>query len=822
MDKINTNFEKNKYIAHVIPETGDIQFLEQHLLSVEKLSSVNCPLQLIKNLVVITAILHDSGKFCLEFQDYMQAVIESNGETVRRKIDHSTAGGRIALGLLPGTLLAKMISIAVYCHHGLQDCIDLESAVSLEEERQKKEIDMQTICSRYFKLYPVENLKKYCLRAQDDVQILKDKIKTIAKSGGRERIYGTENFFLGMYERILLSLLLDSDWSDTAAFNQHVDVTFRKTADDTQRIWSQCIRYFESYLTQMRKNKKDSPVDKYRQEISEYCRKTAITSCRLYRLTVPTGAGKTLSSLRFALYHAEKFKKKHIIYVAPYNSVLEQNASEIREAIGKPDIVLEHHCNVVQENDEDEERYRQLSESWDCPVIVTTAVQLLNSLYSSSKMSLRRMHVLCNSVIIFDEVQAFPVKCTELFNLAVNFLTSFCSTTVVLCSATQPSLAKIPQNRVLESKEMIENPPIYVQAFKRTNIIDKTQLKSGGLEVEDLLDFVEELIPKQNKILIIVNTKPCAKEVFNGLKERYGGQQHHYLFHLSANMCPVNRKSVLRNIKKKLDEKKSEEDTVICVSTQLVEAGVDFSFKCVIRSMAGLDNIIQAAGRCNRHRERDSGDVYIVKMSQKAENLSRNRDIRDAQTAMEEVLYQFNSHAEIFSDDLSSLEAVTYYYNRYYLKKVGVETNFPACVNGIQTTLVELLSNNLIGYNRYEAAHKNEPVKRSRMLNQAFKTAGDIFEVIDEDGKVKVVAAYDGIAKKILNELENPYIDAVSRRRNLRAIQGYTVGISMAMKDRLGRAVSNICEGRILVLSDDYYDEETGVLENPKLKNMFM
>ena len=138
MDKINTNFEKNKYIAHVIPETGDIQFLEQHLLSVEKLSSVNCPLQLMKNLVVITAILHDSGKFCLEFQDYMQAVIESNGETVRRKIDHSTAGGRIALGLLPGTLLAKMISIAVYCHHGLQDCIDLESAVSLEEVSDRK------------------------------------------------------------------------------------------------------------------------------------------------------------------------------------------------------------------------------------------------------------------------------------------------------------------------------------------------------------------------------------------------------------------------------------------------------------------------------------------------------------------------------------------------------------------------------------------------------------------------------------------------------------------------------------------------------------
>lgn len=822
MYKVNTKFEKNKYIAHTIPETGDIQFLEQHLFNVEQLSDVNCPLQLMKNLAVITAILHDAGKFSLEFREYMQAVIASNGEAVRRKVDHSTAGGRIIQGLLPGTLLAKMVSTAVYCHHGLQDCIDLESASSLEEEREKKEIDMQTICSSFFELYPVEKLKKYCIQAQDDVQILKDKIKSIVKSGGRECIYGRKSFFLGMYERMLISLLLDSDWTDTAAFNQHIDITFRKTADDTQQIWSQCIRYYENYLTQMKKNKNESPVDIYRHEISEHCRKMAFTSYRLYRLTVPTGAGKTLSSLRFALYHAEKFKKKHIIYVAPYNSVLEQNASEIRKAIGNPDIVLEHHCNVVQENDEDEERYRQLSESWDCPIIVTTAVQLLNSLYSSSKMSLRRMHVLCNSVIIFDEVQAFPVKCTELFNLAVNFLTSLCSTTVVLCSATQPSLAKIPQNRVLESKEMIENPSIYEQALKRTNIIDRTQVKSSGLEVEDLLDFVEELLPKQNKILIIVNTKPCAKEIFKGLKERYGEQPHHNLFHLSANMCPVNRKSVLNNIKKKLDKKKGEEDTVICVSTQLVEAGVDFSFKCVIRSMAGLDNIIQAAGRCNRHRERDSGDVYIVKMSQKAENLSRNKDIRDAQTAMEEMLFQFNNHAKDFSDDLSSLQAVTYYYNRYYMRKVGVETNFPASVNGIQTTLVELLSNNLIGYNRYEAAHKNEPVKRIKMLNQAFKTAGDIFEVIDEDGKVKVVAAYDDKAKNILNELENPYIDAASRRRNLRAIQGYTVGISMAMKDKLGRAVGNICEGRILVLSDDYYDEEIGVLENPRLKDMFM
>ena len=225
------------------------------------------------------------------------------------------------------------------------------------------------------------------------------------------------------------------------------------------------------------------------------------------------------------------------------------------------------------------------------------------------------------------------------------------------------------------------------------------------METEDLKDFALEKTEEYQSTLVILNTIPCAVEVFEKLQDSCSDEYE--IYHLSNNMCPQNKLDILKDIKQALKDKKKK---VICVSTQLVEAGVDFSFKCVIRSMAGLDNIIQAAGRCNRHRERDSGDVYIVKMSQKAENLSRNRDIRDAQTAMEEVLYQFNSHAEIFSDDLSSLEAVTYYYNRYYLKKVGVETNFPACVNGIQTTLVELLSNNLIGYNRYEAAHKNEPV----------------------------------------------------------------------------------------------------------------
>ena len=160
-----------------------------------------------------------------------------------------------------------------------------------------------------------------------------------------------------------------------------------------------------------------------------------------------------MSSLRFALYHAKKEQKQRIIYIAPFNSILEQNAEEIRKATGMSTAVLEHHCNVICEEGE-EEKYHNLTETWDVPIIVTTAVQILNTLFSDQKGSIRRMHNLCNSIIIFDEVQAFPVKCTELFNLAVNFLTYFCKTTVVLCSATQPTLAALQENNVCECLEM--------------------------------------------------------------------------------------------------------------------------------------------------------------------------------------------------------------------------------------------------------------------------------------------------------------------------------------------------------------------------------
>ena len=617
-----------------------------------------------------------------------------------------------------------------------------------------------------------------------------------------------------MYLRVLLSLLIDADWTDTACFFQDIPLSKRISAERTQEIWKECTGNFEQYLEKEIKNNPDNGnlLNSFRQEISDSCRSAAEREQKLYRLTVPTGAGKTLSSLRFALYHARKTKKQHIIYIAPFNSILEQNAEEIRKAIGNSSVVLEHHCNVICEDGE-EEKYRSLTETWDVPIIVTTAVQILNTLFSDQKSCIRRMHTLCNSIIIFDEVQVFPVKCTELFNLAVNFLSQFCETTVVLCSATQPTLASLKENNVCQCTEMTGEIGKYAKAFKRAEIIDATdpELYPGGMDITDLKKFAIEKTVEYGSSLVIVNTTACAFELFQKLKEDCS--EEYVLFHLSNNMCPQHKLDVLREIKKTLKERSRK---VICVSTQLVEAGVNFSFGCVIRSKAGLDNVIQAAGRCNRHKELGRmGAVYIVQMSKEAENLEHLQEIRKAQTALQKVLDEFKREPELFNHTLDSEYAIEQYYLNYHIQMKRNETKFPVEVDGVTLTLVDLLGENETGRKQYCRAHGK---KIKTKLPQAFQTAGQKFEAISDDYKVNVVVLYNDEAKQLLDELSQAHLDAGIKKKILRKLQRYTVGISERRKTKLGNAIYESSNKEVLILSDGYYDKEVGVVDEPKME----
>lgn len=251
------------------------------------------------------------------------------------------------------------------------------------------------------------------------------------------------NYYIGFLIRMLLSTLIDSDWSDAASFIHEDEKKWDKILKEFR--WEYMINNLETKISQFEQNTK---LNKLRLEISNECMKSSERERGIYKLNVPTGGGKTLSVMRFALKHAEKYSMNRIIYAAPYKSILEQNADEYKKSLlGKARslndrLILEHHGDVLKSDDSSDTDNNKITEylinSWDAPVILTTTVQLLLTLFSSNKASIRRTHKLYNSVIIIDEFQSIPIKSISLFNLAINALSEFFNATVVLCTATQP------------------------------------------------------------------------------------------------------------------------------------------------------------------------------------------------------------------------------------------------------------------------------------------------------------------------------------------------------------------------------------------------
>ena len=795
------------YIAHFYKDSNNaihIQSVSEHNLNVAYLAMSNSPLKCLSSVAWVSGALHDAGKYREGVQNYLRRAM--NEEQVRRgEEDHSTGGGFLIDKMFPATNLSVLIQMAVFCHHGLHDCFSFEKSTIYIKERLSKKENFQNVEERYYQYLKKEDLEKRGLIAKQEVAgIIQEILGFIRIKNLSKNMYGNRDFFLGMYERTIMSLLVDADRTDTACFMEQRELPAPKSDEMMQDIWGKCITYLEQYLKSM---KSESRLDEYRRDISRKCMEAGEREERLYRLTVPTGAGKTLSSLRFGLYHARKYHKRHIIYVAPYQSIIDQNAEEIRRAIHNDEIVLEHHCNVIHDDERERIRYEILTENWDSPIIVTTAVQFLNTLFASGIGNIRRMYSILNSVIIFDEVQALPVKITKLFNLSVNFLTAFGKSTVVLCSATQPLFDELDENRLLPPLSMAGNPKEYAEVFKRTKIIDATKGAGSGFAAEELQEFIWDKAETLKQVLVVVNTKKCAESLYKEIKKKCKGSDY-ILFHLSTNMCAEHRRDVL----KRLEENLENEKKVICISTQLIEAGVNLSFKCVIRSLAGLDNIIQAAGRCNRHGEAGMGYVYIVGISSELENVERLAEIRKMQESMTEVLNQFRKNPAIFDHSLSSEESIRYYY-QIYLRKRMPEMEYLVSVNGVDVTLLDLLSTSKTMWESMSESTKKD--SKNLLLKQAFKTAGDVFEVIPEDGKVDVVVRYDEKAEKQIAILEDEYATLAEHKKALRRLQPYTVGISEQFRQKLGNAITSVCGGTVYVLSQNYYSRETGVSEEP-------
>lgn len=856
---------ERQYNAHFREEDGQYQSVLEHSKNVARLAEGYCAMPLLKKAARLAGLLHDAGKVSEQWQQYFDKSVHE-GRHGGEKLDHSTAGGAMIARIEKPEILREMVEHAIYMHHGLADCISLRDGTSFLEKRRQKTCSSRLPAAEAVCGLQREEIVSLWEEAAMDFEKLSGRIKDMMNLPGYTR--GNMDFYLGMCERMLFSALIDADWRDTADFMEGAGADAVGDSGSVRSLASYsgvnvCPEASDNCVSAM-DSKTDSGVgacrdassdcdsamdsktgsgenacaeasvrfnsirdfweagvaaierdlaglsvktalDPLRAEISAQCRDAADTDQKLYRLAVPTGAGKTKGSLRFAFHHALKYGKRHIFYVAPFRSILEQNAKVIREILqdipGADQLILEHHSDVICDSQGAEDRYERLIENWDeVPVIVTTAVQFFHTLFKERRSNIRRFHSLCDSVIIMDEVQALPVKLVHLFNLSINFLTRLCNTTVVLCTATQPLFHEVKHNRMDIPADMTGGLARYETAFRRVEYHDCCEDCKGGLSIEEAADFLRERAGEFRQILMIVNTKSCARKIYEQLKGNVEGK----LFHLSNSMCSVHKAEVLEDIRKTLECRDSagQPEPMICITTQLVEAGVDFSFQCVVRSMAGLDNLIQAAGRCNRHGAEVPGHVYLVKMSQEAENISALKDICEAREAMRQLLHKYHANPANFDHRLDSEKAIEEYYRIYFYGRKS-EMSYAVKAEGLSVDLVSLLS-----CNQKLVTAKNKGLK----LKQAFSTAGRLFEVIEESGGQDVAVLY-GDAQEWLDKLQEGRT-MEERKEALRRLQGYTVKLSEGMLRRLEGAVDRMDE-KILVLKKEYYSRETGVTEEP-------
>lgn len=427
------------------------------------------------------------------------------------------------------------------------------------------------------------------------------------------------------------------------------------------------------------------------------CRDFPAREQGIYRLYIPTGGGKTLSSLRFALNHARRWKKRRIFYFLPYIAVTEQNAQEIRRALAdeygqvEEGLALEHHSNLLPD---DEKQYAQLTERWDAPLILTTTVQFFNTLFLGKPQSARRMHSLAGAVLIFDEAQSLPVECLHLFNMACNFLAGFCGVTIVLCTATQPRLGGL--NRPLLFNNPVDLIPDCHEKFER----------------------LERTI-----ILVILNTKEAVYRLYRLLRETGNSLppgERPSLFYLSTRLCPAHRLDRLDRLRRELERLpaagRRNRPPVICFTTPLIEAGVDISFDCVIRSVMGLDSIAQAAGRCNRHGRDGPREVSVVNSAEERLNrLSRfGSGLRQPST-----FCTGSVRKDIFLWRPRQLISI---FRTIITEKANgwITPISPVKGRGAQNTLMDLFSLNLTGRTLLSSSQPG--------LAQAFHTAGKQFE----------------------------------------------------------------------------------------------
>jgi CRISPR-associated endonuclease/helicase Cas3 len=733
------------YYAHSgkLEDLSDGQTLFDHLSKVSEIAEQNAQWFGANELAKYAGLLHDLGKYCPEFRRRLQ------GGKIR--VDHATAGAQVAVERWQ--LMGKLLAYCIAGHHaGLANGID--------EGEQRSTLDVR------LKLKPGKDIPHL-----DPIWEQEIKLPTQLTPPSLKPHKTRPGFQFAFLTRMIFSCLIDADRKDTNNYYLRL-----KGKDKTDRIYPSLTDLrdrFNAKLEEIQQELAKSPskiINQLRQHILDHSRKQAELPPGLFSLTVPTGGGKTYTSMAFALDHAIAHQMRRIIYVIPFASIIEQNAKVFCDAFGDlAYAVIEHHSafdDTKLPDNNARDTLKRAMESWDAPVIVTTAVQFFESLFADRTSQCRKLHNIAGSVIILDEAQTLPLKLLRPIMAAIDELALNYRCSIVLCTATQPALkAEDLYNGFENVREIAPDPPALFAQLKRVTV------KNIGEQIdEQLMTYLQE----KEQVLIIVNNRRHARSLYESMKKlKLEGATH-----LTTLMCAKHRSQVLEKVREDLIQSKP----CRLVSTSLIEAGVDVDFPCVLRAEAGLDSIAQAAGRCNREgkRERKGSEVLVF----------QSPDWR-APPELEQLAGNMREVMRNHSGDLLSPDALTSYFNAVYWSK------------GEELDKKKILQKH----------HEHCP-----KLSFPFEDIASDFRMIETRLK-PVIIEFDDNAKKLVRDLEfAENVGGIARHLQVYLVQMPENGFKELLKVRAIEAIRPEKFGDQFwrLIDTDLYDDEAGLSwDNP-------
>ena len=710
------------YYAHSENKNGDKQLLQTHLNHTADLAADFLTALDMENVGYVLGLLHDAGKYQIAFQNRL------NGNA--SPVDHKSYGAQLAVQKYSS--VGKYLAYALAGHHnGLPNGID--------------DGESGSVCLQEILRQNPQPLEAYFQQITLPEKVQFQKRLTATQHSGNAA---------AMLIRMLFSALVDADYLDTERHFCVEKSELRSMYPTFFEITQRFTQFMEDFNAKNRArviaDERLKKVFLQRSIIQQSCADAASLPPGMFALNVPTGGGKTLSSMVFATEHAKRYGMRRIVLAVPFISVTEQNAAVLRAAFGD-DAVVEHHSSV-EPSESEMDLNRLACENWDAPLIVTTNVQLFESLYAHQTSKCRKLHNLANSIIILDEVQAIPDEVLLPCLHALELLCRDYGSTVVLCTATQPHYENIWPDKI-EIQPIIPDPKPLFDAMKRTEFVKLGKLTDAELE---------QCLAGHAQVLCVVNTRKHAAKLFVSIAHLEGS------YHLSARMCAAHRMAQLEEIRERLKQ------NLPCrvVSTQLIEAGVDVDFPVVYRASAGIDAIVQSAGRCNREGRLPIGTVYIFEPE----------DGRPAGWLGRMASYG-SEVMQIYADP-SDEAAIRSFYDLRFMHRQELDRN-------------EVLQS----FDR-DARHLNFP----------FRSIGERFRLIDT-ATVPLAIPFDEKARKILDEMRR----AIFPNGYARKLQRYFVNVYPYELNELAEEgrVEKIGDIHVLVCMeqrlDEIYDMRTGL-----------